>query len=291
MIPLFRAEAQNRGTYPLGMSAVNAGVTPESGFTYSNQLLYYSRNISKDNDGNTLQVAGDNSVLMDLNSIAWISDWKILGAVYSASATLPIATNSLTSETYGPISAGTGLADAYLVPLIFGWNGARVSVRAMAGTVAPTGRFEATANDNVGNGYWSPTLASGQTVDVLSNKILTFSMFEMYEFHTKQEGSGIHPGQNINLDYSLLVALPGAAGFRVQMGFAGYEQRQTTPKTGPMLSAAETASRYAVNALGFVVNGTVPEHGLNLGLKYFKEFANHSTYQGYSLQVMVGIIF
>ena len=34
------ARAQNRGVYPLGMSAINSGVTPESGFTYSNQLLF-----------------------------------------------------------------------------------------------------------------------------------------------------------------------------------------------------------------------------------------------------------
>jgi len=291
MIPLFRAEAQNRGTYPLGMSAANSGVTPGSGLTYSNQLLYYSRNISKDNDGNALPVAGDNAVLMDLNSIVWVSDWKVLGAVYSASATLPVATNSLTSDTYGTVSGGTGLADAHLLPLILGWNGERVSVRAMAGILAPTGRFTATANDNVGNGYWSPTLASGQTVQMLKSKTLTFSMFEMYEFHTRQEGSRIHPGQNIDLDYSLLVALPSAEGFRVQMGLAGYEQRQTTAKTGPRLSAAESASRYAVNAIGFAVSGTAPKHKLNLGLKYFKEFANQSTYQGYSAQFMIGISF
>jgi hypothetical protein len=291
LITSLRAEAQNRGTYPLGMSAVNSGVTPGSGFTYSNQLLYYARNISKDNDGNVLPVAGDNAVLMDLNSIVWVSDWKVLGAVYSASATLPVATNSLTSDAYGTISGGTGLADAYLVPLILGWNGERVSVRAMAGILAPTGRFEATANDNVGNGYWSPTLSSGQTVQLLEGKTLTFSMFEMYEFHTRQEGTGIHPGQNIDLDYSLLFALPSAEGFRVQMGLAGYEQRQTTAKTGPSLSAAAAASRYAVNALGFAVSGTAPQHKLNLGLKYFKEFSNRSTYQGYSVQLMVGITF
>jgi hypothetical protein len=291
MLPWFRAEAQNRGTYPLGMSAANSGVTPGPGFTYSNQLLYYTRNISKDDDGNTLPVAGDNSVLMDLNSIVWVSDWKVLGAVYSASATLPVATNSLTSDAYGTVSAGTGLADVYLLPLILGWNGERVSARAMAGMLAPTGRFEATANDNVGNGYWSPTLASGQTVQMLRNNTLTFSMFEMYEFHTRQEGSGIHPGQNIDLDYSLLYALPSADGFQVQLGLAGYEQRQTTAKTGPRLSAAEAASRYAVNAIGFALSGTAPDHKLNLGLKYFKEFANQSTYQGYSVQFMIGIGF
>ena len=35
----FPAKAQSRGVYPLGMSSTNSGVTPASGFTYSNQLL------------------------------------------------------------------------------------------------------------------------------------------------------------------------------------------------------------------------------------------------------------
>jgi hypothetical protein len=41
-----QARAQNRGVYPLGMSATNSGVTPQPGFTYVNQLLIYSRDKS-----------------------------------------------------------------------------------------------------------------------------------------------------------------------------------------------------------------------------------------------------
>ena len=33
-----------RGVYPLGMNALNPGVTPEPGLTYSNLFLFYSRN-------------------------------------------------------------------------------------------------------------------------------------------------------------------------------------------------------------------------------------------------------
>lgn len=88
------------------------------------------------------------------------------------------------------------------------------------------------------------------------------------------------------LDYSLLFALPGTEAFRIQMGLAGYEQRQTTAKTGPGLSSTESANRYAVNALGFAVIGAVPKHRLTFGFKYFKEFGNRSTYQGYSVQAL-----
>jgi hypothetical protein len=59
------ARAQNRGVYPLGMSATNSGITPEPGFTYTNQLLFYARDQAKDNEGKTLPVTG-------LNTVVWI---------------------------------------------------------------------------------------------------------------------------------------------------------------------------------------------------------------------------
>jgi len=66
-----RIEAQNRGVYPLGMNAVNSGLMPAPGFTYTNQLLTYARDEAKADDGSTLPVSGSNTVVMDLNTIAW----------------------------------------------------------------------------------------------------------------------------------------------------------------------------------------------------------------------------
>ena len=60
-----RSVAQNRGVYPLGMTATNSGVTPAAGFTYSNQLLDYSRSEAKDDMGNTV-ATGENGVIMDM---------------------------------------------------------------------------------------------------------------------------------------------------------------------------------------------------------------------------------
>ena len=73
------ANAQNRGVYPLGMSATNSGVTPGPGFTYGNQLLFYSRDHAKDDAGNTLPVTGQNYVLMDMNTLTWVSQRKLPG--------------------------------------------------------------------------------------------------------------------------------------------------------------------------------------------------------------------
>ena len=287
------AHAQSRGVYPLGMTAVGSGVTPEPGFTYANQLLFYARDESKANDGSTLPVTGLNTVVMDMNSFVWVSPKTLLGgAHYSAVATLPVAKNQLISDIHGQLSGGGGFADSYYLPLILGWNQERVSFRALAGFLAPTGRFTASATDNVGSGYWTPTLSSGQTFQLTANKSLTLSTFELYEFHSTQEGTGTKPGDTINVDYSLLRTFALAKGpSGMQIGVAGYEQRQTTAKTGPSITPEQSQERYAINGIGFAAGFVFPKQKFNLGVRFFEEFANRASYQGYSLQVSGAVSF
>ena len=288
-----QSEAQSRGVYPLGMSALNSGLTPAPGFTYSNQLLFYSRDQAKDNSGLTLPVAGSNSVLMDLNSFIWVSGKSILGgAHYSAIATFPFAKNDLTSDVHGNISGGGGFADSYYVPVILGWNKQRIAIRALYGFLAPTGHFAQGANDNVGSGYWTHAVSSGQTFYLTKAKSLALSTYEMYEIHTTQKGTGTHPGDTFDLDYSL--ARTFAVRNRsvlLQIGVVGYEQRQTTYKTGPAITPDQSRERYAVNAIGFASHLSFPRRNFNLGMKFFREFANRATFQGFSLQVSGGVSF
>ena len=171
------AQAQVRGVYPVGMNATNSGVTPEAGITYSNLFVFFSRDEEKGLHGETL-ATGQNSIMMDMNSFVWVSKKQIdllRGAVFSASATLPIANNSLTSDVHGPLSGGGGFADSYYQPLILGWRKQRVAVRAIYGFLAPTGRFSASANTNVGSGYWTSVVASGQTMYLNVNKSTALS--------------------------------------------------------------------------------------------------------------------
>ena len=282
--------AQNRGVYPLGMSATNSGVTPEAGFTYVNQLLIYSRDKSKGPKGEVL-ATGSNSVVMDMNTIAWVSKNKILGgAKFSMSATLPVARNSLTSDFTGPVSGGGGFADSYYQPFILGWNKKRVAIRAVYGFLAPTGRFKAGTNDNVGSGYWTHAFSSGQTFYLTKDKATVLSAFQMYEVHTTQEGTDIRPGQTFDLDYSLMRAIRIGGKPWLQVGLVGYNARQTTAKGGPSVTMDQAAARYKVNAVGFGSSFNLPRK-INLGCKYFQEFSNRSTFQGHSVQISGSIKF
>ena len=283
-IGLNEATAQVRGVYPLGMSATNSGVTPDPGFSYSNMFLFYARNRLKDEDG-TVIATGYNSVAMDMNSFIWVSKRKVLrGAKFSMSATLPIANNSLSSDSSGPVSGGSGFADSYYQPFILGWQRERVAIRAVYGFLAPTGRFEPGRNDNVGSGYWTHAFSSGQTVYLTKNKRTSVSTFQMYEVHTRQKSTEIHPGQTMNLDYSVMHSFATGNDWALQIGLVGYGQWQTTDKTGPAITPQQSKAHYKVNALGFGSTVSLPNGRVSFGFKYFKEFANRSTLEGYSIQ-------
>jgi hypothetical protein len=273
------------------MNATNAGVTPDSGLTYSNLFIFNARDESKGPDGEIV-ATGSNAVMIDLNTFVWVSQRTWLGgARFSATASLLVSNNSLASDTKGQLSAGGGFADSFYQPFILGWTANRVDVRTAYGVLAPTGRFNAEASDNVGSGYWTHAPSVGLTVFLTKDRLTTISGFHMYEFHTVQAGTDIHPGQTANIDYSVARTIQVNEEARLQLGLIGYGQWQTTDKTGPTISAAERGARYQVNALGFASNVVLPARSVSLGLKYFKEFSNRSTYQGYTLQIAGAVTF
>jgi hypothetical protein len=285
------AEAQVRGVYPTGMNATNAGVTPISGFTYSNLFIFNARDESKGPDGNVV-ATGTNAVMIDLNTLGWVSERTLLGgARFSATATLLVSNNSLASDTEGQLSAGGGFADSFYQPFVLGWQTDRVGIRTAYGVLAPTGRFNAGASDNVGSGYWTHAPSAGLTIFLTRDKTTTLSVFHMYEVHTVQEGTDIHPGQTANIDYSVARTIRLKEDTQLQLGLVGYGQWQTTAKTGPAISPAQASGRYAVNALGFASNVVLPARKVSLGLKYFKEFSNRSTFEGYTLQIAGAVTF
>jgi hypothetical protein len=293
MLACAPARGQNRGVYPLGLSAINSGVTPEAGLTYSNSFLFYARDEQRGGNGEVL-ATGQQAVLLDMNTIVWASakeNGYLGGARFSCAATLPIANNSLSSSAQGAISGGGGLGDAYFQPIILGWRREHVDIRGILGVLVPTGKFNAGATDNVGNGYWTPVIAGGETFYLTEDRATTISLFEMYEFHSTQSGTGVRPGETFDIDYSVMRTVPFYPDTRLQVGLVGYGARQTTTKTGPAITPAQETQRYRVNGIGVGLSLLSPARKVTLSLKYFDEFSNQWTYQGYSLQISAGVGF
>lgn len=285
------ALAQVRGVYPTGMNATNAGVTPASGLTYSNLFIFNSRDERVGPEGEVL-ATGQQAIMIDLNTLAWVSEKRFLGgARFSATATLLFSNSSLASDAQGQLSGGGGFADSFYQPLILGWSAKRIDWRVAYGFLAPTGRFVAGAEDNVGSGYWTHAPSTGATLFLTEDRATAVSVFQMYEFHTTQEGTGIQPGQTYSIDYSLTHTLRPQPGLHVQLGLVGYGQWQTTDKAGPGVTPEQAADHYAVSALGFATSVLLPPRKASVALKYFHELGARSTFRGYSLQISGAIGF
>src|SRR5258707_9108924 len=165
-------------------------------------------------------------------------------------------------------------------------------MKAAYGFYRPPGRSTAGATNNTGTGLWTNSPTAGETFYLTKNKRTSASAYQLYEFHTTQQGTNIHPGQTFNLDYSLMQILPLQKDMHtlLQFGLVGYGQWQTSNNSGPGVDPAKSA-HYRVNALGRAATAVFPARKASVGFKLFKEFSNSSTVQGYSLQTVGSITF
>jgi hypothetical protein len=280
--------AQIRGQYESGLNATNSGVLAPPELTYATQFQLYSFDRGKDRDGARLSTNGNLSVLFQHNFVAWTTKAATPGKLrYGFLTDIPISSNSLTVATLGSLRGGAGLTDIYIQPLTLGWNLKRADVQVAYGFIAPTGRFKEGASDNAGSGYWGHDVSSGQTLHLKENKATSFSAYELYEFHGTQRDTHVRAGQTFNLDYSLtqIVPLQENQHTLLQLGLAGYEQLQTTDRSGPSITADQASVHYRVNAVGAVANVILPGAKTALSFKMLKEFGNRATVQGHSIQI------
>jgi hypothetical protein len=286
------AVAPLRGVYTPGFSATNSGVLPGPGFTYSNTFMDYSFNQLRCTNCGELASQLDASVLIDANLFMWVSKKQILGGNYGAAALLSATNSSLSLAGLKPIGGGAGFADSYFQPATLGWHLKRADITVAYAFFAPTGRFNAGASNNTGSGHWTNAPTAGETFYLTKNKGTAFSAYEMYEFHTTQSGTNIHPGQTFDLDYSLTQIIPLQKDMHtlLQVGVVGYGQWQTSNNSGPGVDP-QHPGHYRVNGIGGAANIILPARKVALGFKLIKEFSNSYTVQGYSLQITGAITF
>ena len=280
--------AQIRGQYESGLNATNSGVLAPPELTYANLFQLYSFDHANDSEGARLSTSGNLSVLFQHNIVAWTTKAATPGGLRCGVLTdIPISSNSLTVATLGSLRGGAGLTDIYIQPLTLGWNLNRADFQVAYGFIVPTGRFKGGASDNAGSGYWGHDISSGQTFHLTENKATSFSAYELYEFHGTQRDTHMRPGQTFNLDYSLTQILPLQKNQHtlLQLGLAGYEQFQTTDRSGPTVTSEQASAHYRVNALGAAANVILPGRKTVLSFKMLKEFGNRSTVQGHSIQI------
>lgn len=220
--------AQQKGQWQPGQFGLNAGVIPGAGITYANLAINYSATELNGPSGNRIiqGVTGTYSIWADENIVYWVPEHKILGGYFMPYVVVTYASGSLVADipqipgatpAINLGAGGSGLADTYVQPLNIGWHfGKRVDFNTGYSFFAPTGRYTAGANNNVGSGYWGNDITSGTTLYVTKNKATTANLCTDWEIHGSKTVASIPagqlsnktPGQTFTMEWGLGQVLP-----------------------------------------------------------------------------------
>jgi hypothetical protein len=301
--------AQQKGQWVPGQFGLNAGVIPDPGITYANLALNYSASRLNDSNGNRIlqNVTGTYSFWVDENIIYYVPHHKILGGYFMPYIAINYASGSVVAALppLGLLPGGTGinlgaggsgLADTFVEPINIGWHFAkRVDFNVGYAFTAPTGRYTAGANDNVGSGYWGNDITSGTTLYITKNHGTTANLATAWEVHGQKtvaslvsgQLSNITPGQAFTQEWGIGQVLPLKKNMSqlAQLGLVGYDQWQVSSNGGNytvagMPVAASRVPYYSVHAIGIQANYILPAKDLVAFFKYYDEYSAKARPQG-----------
>ena len=264
------ARAQLNGENLLGDMGVKSGTQPEPGFYISNIYYRYFTDTIKDPDGNRVVFdptgEGNQTIQAGVPLVYYVAKKKIFGAHFGAMAALPIAKGALEAPGLGlSEEVSTGLSDLYVMPAQLGWHFARADALVGVGLFAPTGRYSAGADDNLGKGMWSYELSGGGTVYLDSGRSISLSTTAYWETHSKKEGA-VHI-ENVsvsNVKVGQLLTLEGGFGKSflhgaASVGVAYYAQwKMTADELGSPLSAGMSPGLPKHRVFGIGPDVTIP---------------------------------
>jgi hypothetical protein len=274
-----------RGDYGL-MSGTQAPIG-----VYGVGMFYdFSADTLRDKNGDsfpTTSRGGSVDVQAAVAGLVWTTDIELLGGNYGF-AIFPAVTNNavefpaLQSDT----ETSTGLADLYIQPLILGWSAARADFMAGLGIYAPTGRYEADADDNRGLGMWSYEAFAGTTVYFDEARSWHLAATAFFETHGEKEDSDIRVGDILTIEGGLGKSfMDGAAS----AGIAYYAQwKVSSDDFGASLPGGPRVGKHEVYGIGPEVTLPLASKSKLYGfanLRYFWETGAKSTLEGETLLV------
>ena len=295
-IALLPGHCQVRGMYSPGSTLTGGGTVPDPGFSYSNQLWFGSATESKGPNGSSLPLQVSVSVRVDNNTLVYVPKYKLLGANLEFMVDLSFSNGRYSAENpFAPGSTAsggsTGLTNTNFIPFNLGWHFKHADLQTGYSVYAPTGRYVVGATDNVSTGFWTNAWQAGGTFYLTQSKNTQVSVFSAYEWNTTQQGTGVRPGQNESVDYSLSQTFPLSASgkWSLLVGAAGYGQWQTTDNSGQ--GSVRDALKYGVDAAGLTSNVSSPYKGFYFGAGFLWEYGAKNTFQGRTGTFTAGLQF
>ena len=281
--------AQERGQYLPGFRGLNSNEQPPPGVTYANYFFWYPANKLKNRNGNTSSFNLGLDLMADMNLLAYTPKKKFLGATYSASFAIPIQNIAVSLPTIGAgLKTGGGLGDVYVEPLSLGWKMKHGKVRTGYGFVAPTGRYEVGATDNLSTDFWGHQFAVGGTYNPDKMSLWQISASSVWEAHHTKRHEDVKVGNNVTFEYAVGRTFVKNDGKQlIQLGIVGYSEFQLTNDSGTGVTPANLDAKDRVHAVGGEFGLILPTKKLNFMVRVLPEYGAHSRTQGVTIALAI----
>ena len=278
--------AQYMGNNFHGDFGVNSGSQAGPGFYFAIPFAQWNADNIKNADGDEVVAAFQGfDVRVMFPTIIVVTPTKLLGANYGVMVAIPFSTVRPERAILQTDDSDWGFNDMYVVPLYLGWHTPRADFVAGYGFFAPTGRYEAGADDNVGLGMWGHEIQFGTTVYADAAKKVSIATTAYIEMHSNKKDQDLKVGNLLTLEGGVAYNVPKIGG---AFGLGYYLQNKLSDDSGAdvPLTALQALNLYGKNRLfgiGPDVTMAVFQKGGTLGLvnfRYLWESAGKSSFQG-----------
>lgn len=288
-----QAAERSGSNYFLGKGGPMAGVMPPPGVYIRDDLYSYSGD-SDDILLDSMVTEQDVSVasLMNIFSLCWVTDLKLLGGSLGLGAGFAYGTKEYKADY--ALSAGflsfdqqakgdtSGFSDIG-VGASLGWHKDSSHWIAYSSVVFPIGDYEEDRVANMGNNRWCYDVGAGYTYLNIDNGFEASAMLGL-AFSGENPDTGYQPGMQYHIEAALIEHLPN----RFSFGIAGYYYEQFTEDSGVeglddimgrLAGAGPTVGYY------FVVAETL----FSVNVRWYHEFAAEYSFEGDTIFGTIGI--
>ena len=274
-----------------GDFGVNSGSQAGPGVYFAIPFAQWNADNIKNADGDEVVAAFQGfDVRVMFPTIIVVTPTKLLGANYGVMVAIPFSTVRPERAILQTDDSDWGFNDMYIVPLYLGWHKPRADFVAGYGFYAPTGQYEAGANDNVGLGMWGHEIQFGTTVYADAAKKVSIATTAYIEMHSNKKDQDLKVGNMLTLEGGVAYNVPKIGG---AFGLGYYLQNKLSDDSGAdvPLTALQALNLYGKNRLfgiGPDVTMAVFQKGGTIGLvnfRYLWESAGKSSFQGSTFAV------
>ena len=252
---------------------------PPPGAYYRQYNNFYEADALNDADGNKIDNDLDLTVLAQAHRFIYISDIKILGGNWGMNLIIPVVAGEIAlTPVPGVDVAGSniGLGDILVEPLAVGWHGKRWDYTAGLALTLPTGKCDEDDAFQVGKGYYSGMLTTGDTVYLDEARSWTLSVLTRTLKYTEQKDTEITPGWEFIADWGFGKELPVSQKVILGAGVCGYGYWQITEDSG----TGASSDKGEVYAAGAEINLAYIPTFMQVSLRMLKEFGAKDEAEG-----------